>query len=95
MTVAVVDSSVDTLGVLLAQIADLTKQAEKIKADLKAKATGDEYLFEGDLFKANVIGSLRSTVDYKTMVENLGVPQKVIDGYTKVAAVITLKVTSR
>ena len=32
-------NTVDTLGALLAQIADLEKQAEAIKADLKDAAT--------------------------------------------------------
>jgi hypothetical protein len=95
MTQAIALSPVDQLGVLLAQIAVLEKQAEQIKKDLKAQATGTDFIFEGDLFKANVIGSLRSTVDYKTMTEMLGVPEAVIAKYTKVSAVVTLKVTSR
>ena len=79
----------------MAQIANLTKQAEAIKSDLKAQASGEEFMFEGALFKANVIGSIRSTVDYKAMVEALGVPAKVIANYTKESLVVTLKVTSR
>ena len=86
---------VDELGVLLAQIANLTKQAEAIKSDLKGKATGEVYVFEGALFKANVIANPRSNTDYKAMVEALGVPANVIAKYTTISTVITLKVTSR
>ena len=44
-------TKVDELGLLLARIADLTKQADAIKDELKDAATaGDTKAFEGNLF---------------------------------------------
>ena len=46
-------TSVDTLGQLLAQIAELTKQAEVIKDSIKDSASlGGAKVVEGNLFKA-------------------------------------------
>ena len=90
-------NNIDTLGALLAQIADLEKQAEAIKSDLKdvATAPGGENVFEGDLFKATVVESNRSTVDWKKLSADLGIGADVLAKYTKTAAVFSVKVTSR
>jgi len=63
-------NTVDTLATLLAQIADLEKQANAIKADLKDAATapGGSKVFEGCLFKATVIEANRSTVDWLALL---------------------------
>jgi hypothetical protein len=63
-------NTIDTLGTLLAQIADLEKQASAIKDDLKDSATapGGSKVFEGDLFKATVVESNRSTIDWKQFI---------------------------
>lgn len=90
-------NNIDTLGALLAQIADLEKQAEAIKNDLKdvATAPNGQSVFEGDLFKATVIESNRSTVDWKKLSADLGIGADVLAKYTKTAAVFSVKVTSR
>ena len=69
MTTTTITHDVDTLGALLAQIADLTKQAEAIKDGIKndASLTGDK-VFEGDLFKATYIESNRSSTDWLALV---------------------------
>jgi len=87
---------VDTLGALLAQIADLTKQADAIKDSIKdsASAGGDKVL-EGDLFKATYIESNRSTVDYKALCAALGITAEQVAAYTKTSAVFSVKVTSK
>jgi hypothetical protein len=57
---------VDTLGLLLAQIAELTKKADKIKDDIKDVATllnGDKVI-AGNLFKATVVEANRNTIDW-------------------------------
>jgi hypothetical protein len=90
--------SIDTLGTLLAQIADLTKQADAIKDALKDTATASTNapkVFEGCLFKATVIEQNRTVVDYKSLVKDLGVTQEKLDSYTKVSAVISVKTTSK
>jgi hypothetical protein len=90
-------NNIDTLGTLLAQIADLEKQASAIKDDLKDSATapGGSKVFEGDLFKATVVESNRSTIDWKQLSADLGITADVLAKYTKTAAVFSVKVTSR
>jgi hypothetical protein len=85
-------TAVDRLGLLLAQIADLEEQAEAIKNELKSGAEG---VVEGNLFKANVILSQRSTVDNKAVYKALNVSDDLLAKFTKTTAVITVKVTSR
>jgi hypothetical protein len=84
-------SKVDHLGMLLAQIADLEKQAEVIKNELKQQ----EGHIEGNLFKACVTLSQRATVDNKAVFAEANVPAELIAKHTKTTAVITLKVTSK
>jgi hypothetical protein len=90
-------NNIDTLGTLLAQIAELEKQAEAIKNDLKDSATapGGVNVFEGDLFKATVVEANRSTVDWKKLAADLGITAEQLAQYTKTAAVFSVKVTSR
>ena len=84
-------NQVDQLGMLLAQIADLEKQAEIIKNQLKQT----EGHTEGNFFKACVTLSQRATVDNKAVFAEANVPAELIAKYTKTTAVITLKVTSK
>lgn len=84
-------NKVDQLGMLLAQIADLEKQAEIIKNELKQT----EGHVEGNLFKACVTLSQRATVDNKAVFAEANVPAEMIAKHTKTTAVITLKVTSK
>lgn len=90
-------NNIDTLGTLLAQIADLTKQADLIKDGLKDSATAPNgsNVFEGDLFKATVVESNRSTIDWKSLSKDLGITDEQLAAYTKTAAVFSVKVTSR
>jgi len=90
-------NNIDTLGTLLAQIADLEKQASAIKDDLKDSATapGGSKVFEGDLFKATVVESNRSTIDWKQLSADLGIDAETLAKYTKTSAVFAVKVTSR
>ena len=89
-------ASVDTLGALLAQIADLTKQADAIKDSIKDQASaGGAKSVEGSLFKATYLESNRKTVDYKSLCADLGITADQIAKYTSVAAVFSVKVTSR
>jgi hypothetical protein len=90
--------SIDTLGTLLAEIADLTRQADAIKDALKDTATATidaPKVFDGCLFKATVIEQNRTVVDYKSLVRDLGITQAEIDLYTKTTAVISIKTTTR
>jgi hypothetical protein len=89
-------TSVDTLGTLLAQIADLTKQADAIKDSIKDSASlGGAKVVEGAIFKATYIESNRSVVDYKTLCADLGITADQLAKYSKTTAVFSVKVTSR
>jgi hypothetical protein len=89
-------TSVDTLGNLLAQIAELTKQADAIKDGIKESASaGGDKVVEGNLFKATYIESNRSVVDNKSLLAELGATAEQIARHTKTTAVFSVKVTSR
>jgi len=87
-------NDVDTLGSLLAQIADLTKQADAIKDSIKDSASaGGAKVVEGALFKATYIESNRSTFDKDAFIKVHGA--EAYAAFTKVSAVFSVKVTSR
>lgn len=90
-------NNIDTLGALLAKIADLTEDAELIKAELREAATAPNgsNVFEGDLFKATVVESNRSTVNWKKLCKDLKIDETVLAQYTGTTAVFSVKVTSR
>lgn len=81
--------SVDKLGVLLAQIADLTKQADAIKDAIKESGLS----IEGNLFKATYSESDRAVFDKAAFIKANS--QATYDLYLKVSAVFAVKVTSR
>ena len=82
---------VDTLGSLLAQIADLTKQADAIKDSIKESASaGGAKVVEGAIFKATYIESNRSSIDWLNMVAakvgvEIGEKEKAEESWKKVA----------
>lgn len=95
-TLNIAPNSVDQLGMLLAQIAELTKQADAIKDSMKDVATaGDTKVFEGSLFKSTFVESNRAVVDYKKMLADLEIAAETVEKYTKTTAVFSIKTTSR
>ena len=107
---AVAINEVDVLGALLAQIDDLTKQANAIKDNIKDSASaGGDKVVTGALFKATYSESNRSTVDYKKVLAALTAllqeqnkevdANKIVAGLiassTNTSAVFTVKVTSK
>ena len=103
-------NDVDTLGSLLAQIKDLTDQADAIKDGIKDSASaGGAKVVEGAIFKATYSETNRSSVDYKKILAALTVllqeqnkeidANKLVAGLvasnTNTSAVFTVKVTSR
>ena len=87
-------TDVDTLGDLLAQIADLQEKADAIKDGIKDSASkGGAKVVEGALFKATYIETNRSVFDKNAFIKEFGA-----DAYakfTKTTAVFSVKVTSR
>jgi len=89
-------NNIDTLGSLLAQISDLTKQADAIKDGIKnAASAGGDKVVEGALFKATYVECNRTVVDYKKLCADLGVTAEQLATYTKNTAVFSVKVTSK
>lgn len=84
------EGSVDRLGMLLAQIADLTKEAEAIKDAIKLSGESRE----GSFFKATLTkDGDKKIFDKEFFIEKHGVD--VYDAYTKNIKFDTVKVTSR
>lgn len=87
-------ASVDQLGQILANIAELEKQAAAIKDQIKdAASKGGDKVIEGELFKATYIEANRATFDSKKFIEVYG--KETYEGFTKTIAVFSVKVTSR
>jgi hypothetical protein len=87
-------ASVDELGSLLAQIADLQKKADAIKNAIKDSASaGGAKSIEGSLFRATYSESNRSVFDKEAFVDAFGV--EAYERFTKTTAVFSVKVYSR
>lgn len=93
----IITNNIDRLGLLLAEIDRLTKEADSIKDELKDAATlpNGSKEFVGNLFRAIVVESDRKTVDYKKLFVDLGIASDVIAKYTKTSAVFAVKTTAR
>ena len=89
-------TQVDTLGMLLAQIAELEAKADAIKDALKDAATaGGDKVVEGNLFKATVVEANRKVTDWKAIAKVCNIPEDVIIENTKITAVFSVKTTAR
>jgi len=89
-------TQVDQLGMLLAQIAELTAKADAIKDAIKDAATaGGAKVVEGNLFKATVVEAHRRVTDWKAIAKVCNIPEDVIIENTSISAVFSVKTTSR
>jgi hypothetical protein len=86
------EGSVDRLGMLLAQIADLTLEADAIKTAIKLSGAS----LEGSFFKATLVDMDRKVFDKEFFIADQG-PQgaAIYDAYTKNTSCISVRVTSR
>ena len=73
---------------------DYERKKDKFKTILELKEEG-QGIYEGAMYKANVIVSNRSTVDFKQVFAECSVPSEVIARNTKAQEIITVKITSR
>jgi len=83
------EGSVDRLGMLLAQIADLTSEADAIKDAVKLAGAN----LEGSFFKATLVDCDKKIFDKEFFIAQNG--EEVYDGYTKNTVSVSVRVTSR
>jgi len=84
----------DKIGLINDQIAVLKEQAEEIKDVFKNAGEGE---YEGNLYKGCVYMSTTNTIDYKTILEKMGVviPAELLKQHTKQTVSISMRVTKR
>lgn len=85
-------TTVDQLGTVQAEIAELKARETELKDELKAEGVGT---YEGDLFDATVYDSERKTTAWKRIAEKLGATKQMITGNTTVSITTSVKVTAR
>lgn len=83
-------TTVDELGLLKAQIADLTKKAEALKTSIIAEGVGE---YDGALFRATVSEVKRSFIDADLARKYLD--EKTLAKITKTCGTIAVRVTAR
>jgi hypothetical protein len=87
-------TQIDELGLLLAQIADLEKRANKIKAEIKdAASKGGPKVIEGNLYKATYTETNRTIFDQEKFIKAFGEAE--FAKWTKTTAVFSVKTTTR
>lgn len=96
MITTAITHNIDHLGNLLAQIKDLTAKADAIKKDIKEDASmSGQKKFEGDGYVATYVESNVSTVDWRAIAKELGIPAEMIAKHTKTAARYTVSVDAK
>ena len=86
---SVTANDIDNLGILLAQIADLTKQADDIKTRLKESGLECK---EGALYNAVVVRQERTTYDPRKVELALGAHISLVERTTES---VSVRVTAR
>jgi hypothetical protein len=85
-------TKVDRPGALLAQQEALEQEIKALKGEMIDAGEGKH---DGALFRANVILANRNSVDWKAVAAECNIPEEIISKNTKVAAVISVRVTSK
>lgn len=83
-------STIDQLGVIKAQLAELKAQEEALRAVLIEQGPG---AYEGELFRVTVSESERATLDMAAVRAKLS--RQFIQANTTVTPVVTVRVTAR
>ena len=86
---AITADDIDNLGILLADISRLTKEADAIKSRLK---DGGLDSYDGEVFSAVVVKQDRTSYDPRKVEELLG---DLVSQVERVSKVISVKVTAR
>jgi hypothetical protein len=83
-------AQIDRLGVLMAQISDLSKEANEIKSALKDMGKG---VVEGNLFRAIVVEQERTT--YDTDILKLVAAPEILELARRESVQMQVRVTAR
>jgi len=83
---------VDSFGFLKAQLAELEKRADDIRAQVIALGTGAH---EGETFRATVSVADRESVDWKTIAEKLAPSRQLVTAHTSAKSVTTVRVVAK
>jgi hypothetical protein len=86
----IIGQDIDKLGILLAQISDLTKQANDIKKSLKESTLRE---LEGALFRAVVVEQDRTTYDVDVL-KTAATPE-ILELAKRESFCVAVKVTAR
>jgi hypothetical protein len=82
--------TIDRLGVIKAQLAELKREEEELKTVLVECGPG---AYEGDLYRATVSTSERETLDMAAVREHLS--RQFIQAHTNVTSVTAVRVVAR
>ena len=86
-------AKVDQLGLNLAAIKDLTKEADKIKTELKNEfAENDRAEFLGKEYRALVYSTTRRSLDEAALCKFLNIDPQVLEQFMRVSNVVSVKV---
>lgn len=83
---------VDALGAIKAQIADLKKTEDALKAQLIQSGVSEA---DGATFRATVSVSERNVIDWKAIAEKLEPSRQLVTAHTSVSESVTVRVTAR
>jgi len=81
----------DQLGIVRARISELQADEKALKAEIVAIG----HAVDGELFRAVPITAERTTVSWKQVAAKLNPSRQLITAYSKVATVVSVKVTAR
>lgn len=83
---------VDALGNTRAELAELKDQESDIKSRLIALGVD---VAEGDYYRANVVTSNRTTIDWKTIAAKLEPSRQLVRAHTTEKEVVSVRCTAR
>lgn len=86
------DRLADQLGDVRAELADLKERESAIKSQLIKAGVK---IVEGDYFRANVITSDRTYIDWKEIAAKLEPSRQLVTAHTAVKSVISVRCTAR
>ena len=82
----------DELGIIRAQAADLKSREKEIREILIA---ADVHTLEDEQFRAVVVESMRTTVDWKNVAAKLKPSRQLVTAHTSEREVISIRVNAR